>query len=212
MRTLHTKHTKKPAYKSALRPQRAARKTAATVRDLMSSSVQVLDPALTLREAVELLAAQHITGAPVVSAGKLVGAISANDILAFEADTPGVPTEQPSEGEDENVPELQADETWERAAEAPNAYFTDLWVDAGADVAERFDALAGPEWDVLNEHTVAEAMSQGVRGLSPDMTVADAAAYMLSERVHRAVVLDHTKLVGILTATDIMRAVAERRI
>jgi CBS domain-containing protein len=42
------------------------------------------------------------------------------------------------------------------------------------------------------------------------MSVADAAGYMLKERIHRAVVLEDGELVGIVTATDIMRAVAER--
>jgi CBS domain-containing protein len=34
---------------------------------------------------------------------------------------------------------------------------------------------------------------------------------MLKQRIHRAVVLDSGELVGIITATDVMRAVAERR-
>jgi CBS domain-containing protein len=207
MRTRHAKHQKATADR-AHAPRAEVRKTV-TVRDVMSPGVQVLDPALTLREAVEVLAAQRITGAPVVSMGKLVGAISANDIVAFEADTPGVPTEA-SEGE-ENAPEQEADEAWEREAEPASSYFNDLWVDAGADVTERFDALTGPEWDLLAEHTVTEAMSQGIRAVTPDMTVPQAAAYMVRERVHRAVVLDDGKLVGIVTATDIMRAVAEGR-
>jgi CBS domain-containing protein len=206
MPTRRAKH-KKARTDRAHQTRAEVRKTTATVQDVMSPGVQVLDPGLTLREAVEVLAAQHISGAPVQSMGKLVGAISANDIVAFEADTPGVPTE--ASEDEETAPEQEADET--RGLEAPGAYFNDLWVDAGADVTERFDALAGPEWDVLGEHTVAEAMSQGIRAVTPDMSVAQAAAYMLRERVHRAVVLDNGTLVGIVTATDIMRAVAEGR-
>ncbi|HXQ28012.1 MAG TPA: CBS domain-containing protein [Gemmatimonadales bacterium] len=208
MRRLQTKHNK-PARRAPHPRAAGSRKSAVTVRDIMSPSVQVLDPALTLRDAVEILAAQHITGAPVVSAGAVVGAISANDILAFEADTPGVPTERMESAEGETELESPAGEMWEPDAETPSTYFNDLWADAGADVAQRFESLAGPEWDVLGEHTVAEAMSQGVRAVSPDTTVADAAAYMLKERVHRAVVLEAGELIGIVTATDIMRAVAE---
>ena len=182
------------------------------VRDIMTPEVLVLDPELTLRDAVELLSARHITGAPVAtSAGRVVGVISANDVLAFEADTPGVPTERPEQPE-QNGLEPPEEAEWEQEAEAPGAYFSDLWADAGADVGERFAELKGPEWDVLAEHTVAEAMSRGVRSLQPDTSVADAAAYMLKERIHRAVVLDDGELVGIVTATDIMRAVAERRV
>lgn len=182
-----------------------------TVRDIMSTGVLVLDPDVTLRDAVELLSNRHITGAPVVATGKLVGVISANDILAFEAETPGVPTEQPEQAEEDGV-ETPEEQEWAQELEAPGTYFNDAWSDAGADVGERFQELKGPEWDMLNEHTVEEAMSRGVRSVAPDCGVTEAAAYMLKERVHRAIVLDDGELVGIVTATDIMRAVAERRI
>ncbi len=182
-----------------------------TVRDIMSTGVLTLSPDLTLRDTIELLSGRHITGAPVVAGGRVVGVISANDVLAFEAATPGVPTEQPEQPEQDGLEEPE-EEAWERETEAPGAYFNDLWVDAGADVAERFAELTGPEWDVLAEHTVAEAMSGGVRSVRPDTSVTDAAAYMLNEGIHRAVVLEGFELVGIVTATDIMRAVAERRL
>ena len=182
-----------------------------TVRDIMSTGVLMLDPDVTLRDAVELLSNRHITGAPVVAGGKLVGVISANDILAFEAETPGVPTEQPEQAEPDDT-EVSEPEEWAEELEAPGAYFNDTWADAGADVGERFQQLKGPEWDVLNEHTVEEAMSRGVRAVTPAMTVAQAAAYMLKEHVHRAMVLDDGEMVGIVTATDIMRAVAEGRL
>jgi len=182
-----------------------------TVRDIMSTEVLVLSPDLTLRDAIELLAARHITGAPVVAGDRVIGVISANDVLAFEAATPGVPTERPEQPEQDGPEEPEA-EAWEVETEPPGAYFGELWADAGADVAERFAQRMGPEWDVLEEHTVAEAMSRGVRSVRPDQSVTDAAAYMLKERIHRAVVLEGDELAGIVTATDIMRAVAERRL
>ena len=182
-----------------------------TVRDIMSTGVLTLSPDLTLRDVIELLSGRHITGAPVVAGGRVVGVISANDVLTFEAATPGVPTERPEQPEQDGL-EAPEEEEWHRETEAPGAYFSGLWADAGADVAERFAELTGPEWDVLAEHTVAEAMSGGARSVRPDTSVTDAAAYMLKEGIHRAVVLEGFELVGIVTATDIMRAVAERRL
>ena len=183
-----------------------------TVRDIMSTGVVVLDPEVTLREAVELLAGRHISGAPVVSAGTVVGVISANDILTFEAETPAVPTEQPEQPERDELELPEEEDEWAKELEAPGTYFNEPWSDAGADVAERFAELEGPNWDLLEAHTVGEAMSRGVRSVQPDLSVAEAAAYMLKERIHRAVVLENAELVGIVTATDVMRAVAERRL
>jgi CBS domain-containing protein len=184
-----------------------------TVRDIMSTDVVLVDPELTLRDAVELLAKRHISGAPVVSGGAVVGVISANDVLTFEADTPGVPTEVREQPEQDALESAEPEEDeWAKEVEAPGTYFNELWADAGADVAERFAELKGPEWDLLEEHTVEEAMSRGVRSVRPGLSVPDAAAYMLKERIHRAVVLEGKELVGIVTATDIMRAVAEGRV
>jgi CBS domain-containing protein len=204
---MHSPTTKSTASHRAPTPR-----TVLTVRDIMSPDVLTLGPDVTVRDAIELLAGQHITGAPVVAGRRVVGVISANDVLAFEAATPGVPTAQSEQIEEEEEEEGPAAEGWEQEAEPPGNYYNELWADAGADVAERFAERAGPEWDVLAEHTVAEAMSRGVRSVHPDLSVSDAAAHMLDQRIHRAVVLEDGELVGIVTATDIMRAVAERRL
>jgi CBS domain-containing protein len=66
-----------------------------TVRDLMTTDVTTVDPDLTLRDAVELFAQRHVSGAPVMTGARVVGVLSTSDVLAFEAATPGVPTERP---------------------------------------------------------------------------------------------------------------------
>lgn len=178
-------------------------------RDLMSSEVVTVSPELTLREVVDLLATGHISGAPVVAGNRVLGVISASDVLAFEAVTPGVPTAGPPE---EPEWELEIPEEWEEGSEAPAAFFTDMWVDAGADVSQRIQDLGAAEWDVLGEHTVSEAMTPSVCAVKPEAEVADVARYMLRRQIHRVLVMDDQKLVGIVAASDIVRAVAERRL
>jgi len=188
--------------------QRNSRPQSFTVRDFMSADVATLSPDMSLREAIEVLADRRITGAPVVAANRIVGVLSANDVLAFEAATPGVPAghyERSEHGELETPEEQQ----WEEGADAPGAYFTDFWADAGADVVQRLEALEGPEWDVLGEHTVGEAMSTGVRFVPADGSLQTAAAYLLKHGIHRVLVADRGRPVGIITATDFVRAVAE---
>jgi len=155
------------------------------VRDIMSTGVLTLSPDLTLRDAIELLTARHISGAPVVAGGRVVGVISANDVLAFEAATPGIPTEQPDQPEQDGLEEPE-EQIWERKTEPPGAYFSEFWSDAGAEVAERFAELKGPEWDVLEEHTVAEAMSRGVRSVRRDLSVDERAGDPVGPRGARS--------------------------
>jgi CBS domain-containing protein len=51
-----------------------------------------------------------------------------------------------------------------------------------------------------------------VYSVTPSRSLAEAAAYLLDRKIHRALVLESGELAGILTTTDIVRAVAERRV
>lgn len=178
------------------------------VKDLMSTDVVSVSPELSLRNAAELLAARHIGGAPVMSRGRIVGVVSMSDILSFEASTPVVPVNGSGQAEWD----LEPAEEWREGDEAPAAFFEDLWSDAGADVVERFEQTGGPEWDLLAEHTVAEAMSRRVVSVGPG-TSAEAAARLMSRLgIHRLLVLDDGRLAGVLSAMDLVRAVAEHRL
>ena len=178
-----------------------------TVREVMTTDVLALAPESTLRDAVELLTSRRVTGAPVVSGIAAVGTLSASDILAFEATLPGVPMER-----DAGDALFEEPMNWDDGMEPPASYFTELWEDAGADVAERFEAIDGPEWDVLAEHTVGEAMSQRVIALPPSAGVHQAAEYMNQAGVHRVLVVEEQRLVGIVTTMDIIRAVANHQL
>lgn len=179
-----------------------------TVRDLMTTDVATVDPQLTLRGAVELFSTRHVSGAPVTASGRLVGVLSASDVLAFEAETPGVPTERPAlENEEWDEPA-----EWIEGEEAPAAFFNDQWSDAGADVLARFAEVSGPEWDYLAEHTVADAMTPTVCSIAPYVDVYTAAEYMIRAGVHRLIVMQEGRVVGILSSLDIVRAVAQRRL
>ena len=182
-----------------------------TVRDLMSTDVVTVSPELSIRDALELLTERHIGGAPVMVDGRVLGVVTAADLLAFEASAAPAPVERENQLEvGELSPVLEELEDEETAP--PGAFFTDWWADAGADVVERMRAVAEPEWDVLAERTVAEAMSRSLLWVAPQEPVARAAALMGSREVHRLLVLERGRLVGILTTTDIARAVADGRL
>ena len=173
---------------------------------IMTRSVVTLAPEQTVREAMQLLAMQHLSGAPVVTGGRVIGVISATDLLEFASALPGVPIghDDTAELEDwEVAPE------WTEGDDSPAAYFTEMWSDAGADVEERIEDSESPEWDALGEHTVAEAMTAEVCALPPSASVVAAADYMRRAGVHRIIVLDHGHLAGVLSTMDIARALGD---
>lgn len=180
------------------------------VRDIMTPSVVSFASDQTLRDAVEVLVSCRIGGAPVLEGDKVVGVLSATDIIEFESVTP--PGEAEAELEvDEELAEEPAEE-WIEGESLSSTYFTDWWPSEGPDVAERIASTHGPAWDLLADHSVAEAMSRTVCTVESTMEVSNAAQRMLAAGVQRALVTEEGTLVGILTTTDILRAVAERRL
>src|SRR5690606_19110827 len=111
------------------------------LRDIMTTDVLSVSPELTVREAMEILDGRHISGAPVVANGNIVGIVSATDLLAFAASLPDV-RRQSSEDEEwdasSDVPQWNEDD-------APAAYFTDVWDDAVDGVDARFEEIRGPQ-------------------------------------------------------------------
>lgn len=178
------------------------------VRDIMTSDVSTLAPEMTLRDALEVLWGSGVAGAPVVAGSQVVGVVSAADLLEFEATVPAVPSFRESQADWGEAAEQEA---WQEGA-SPPLYFVDLWRDAATDTVERMEEVEGPEWDFLADHAVAEAMSRKLLTVGPDDDVRVAARRMSEADVHRVLVLDHGRLAGILSAIDIVRAVAAGKI
>jgi CBS domain-containing protein len=62
--------------------------------------------------------------------------------------------------------------------------------------------------NVFEEHVVAEVMSTRLVSISPCAELRHAAELMSRAGVHRLLVLDDGRLAGLVTATDVLRAVA----
>lgn len=180
-----------------------------TVGEIMTRDLLTLPPDASVRDAMRLLVGRHVSGAPVVAGDRLVGVVSAGDLLDLAASLPGVPTDRPEQAELDEWEELPQ---WTEGDEPPAAFFTDMWSDAGAEVDERFREIESPEWDPLTEHTVAEVMTRSVQVLPPSATVVDAARRMRRAGVHRVLVMNGDRLVGIVSALDIARALGDGRL
>ena len=173
------------------------------LRDIMTTDVQTVSPEMTIREAMDILVERHISGVPVVASGNVIGILTATDLLAFAASLPGIPEERPDREE------FGGPADWSDGNDAPGAYFTEMWDNAGAQVSGRFSSVSGPEWNVLEEHTVAEAMTSApLCTLAPNATVENAAEFMRAVGIHRVLVVDDGELAGIVTSFDVARVVA----
>ncbi|HEU4993621.1 MAG TPA: CBS domain-containing protein [Gemmatimonadaceae bacterium] len=179
------------------------------LQDIMTRDLVTLSPEHSLREAMSTLTSHHISGAPVLANGKVVGVVSLTDLAEFAAAAPGVPRERPEQAE------------WGEWAEPtdpvegedpPSSFFAQLWDDAGAEVAERIEETDGPEWNVLAEHTVGEVMTRAIHALAPESSVEFAADGMRTLGIHRVLVMDGNTLLGIVTTKDISDAVADHRL
>lgn len=180
-----------------------------TVRDLMTEELFTVTSTTTLREAAEAMSEEHVSGLPVVEDGEAVGVITATDILSFAADAPGVEIDRTRSTGLEQVPDGRQ---WEEGAEVPaDAYFTGGWEEEETfSFGEMLPDTERPEWNVLEEHQVAELMTRSLHTVSADDSVQEAARSMLDSRVHRLLVVEDDHLLGVISTTDVMEAVAKK--
>jgi CBS domain-containing protein len=168
-----------------------------------------------------MFAQKHISGAPVVANGRVVGVVSQSDILEFvvsAAAAPGEPT-----GIEVRAPEDESERgplpTWEEVGETPGRFFAEPWTELPEEAVsaqliqtEPYAERGGYESSVLGAHTIDEVMSRALHTLRPGADVSEAADHMRRVGIHRVLVMDGEELLGILTALDIAKAVADHRL
>jgi CBS domain-containing protein len=180
------------------------------LRDIMTREVVTLEPQMTLREAMEILSSRHVSGAPVISGKKVVGVISAGDLLSFAA---APPRDDERQAQQSLPDEWQESEEWDDDEESESAsFFTDMWDEHSEDTTDVIDTQGESSSDVMSNHVVEEAMTKTIRWLSPNADAISAADMMRQYGVHRVLVVARGKLVGIVSAMDIAKAVANRKL
>lgn len=164
----------------------------ARARDLMQTEVITLLDSAPIREAVQTFEECNIKGAPVVDVvGKLVGVITASDLAKTD--------------------HLEGDRFTE---ERGSFYTTDSNDDLGPDGSRRSEEFLGKEDfspEVAGSETVGDWMTPRVISVSPDDTISQVCKTMSDEGVHRVMVVYNSKILGIISAMDIVRMVAEGR-
>lgn len=171
-----------------------------TVREIMQTEVATVSPEMTIRELAQFWARHRISGAPVCDpSGEVLGVVSATDLVRLAAEEPTPPDllEIPElELPPEEVEEEGDEASWYYylAREAPSLY-------TGAPSELQLEAS--------DKVTVRDIMTPMIFHVRPQATVAELARFLLRGKIHRALVMDGRKLIGIVTAFDVLRVVAE---
>lgn len=153
-------------------------------RDVMSRNVVSLRADMSLREAIEILMEEQITGAPVVDPeDRLVGVLSLSDIAGYE------------------VGRLRATEP------RRSPYYHLLEYERPDENPEDEDL---PE-EILDNTSVALAMTPMTITVSPQTRIVEIARVMVKERIHRVLVTEKFKIIGLVSSMDVLKAIAELR-
>jgi len=151
-----------------------------TVAEVMTRDPIVVAPETPLREAIQLMAEKRISGLPVQDAsGALVGVISEGDLM------------------------------WQESGVTPPAYIMLLDSVIYLENPTKYER----ELHKALGQTVGEVMTRARRKgdmvtVKPDSTLREAANLMHERDVHRVMVLEGDRLVGILTRGDVIRHMA----
>ena len=153
-------------------------------KDIMQRDVVVVSGGDTLREALDLMTENHVTGLPVMNAkGCCVGLISSSDILNYELE------------------------------------HSEFSQEANDDVARHFD-MDSQRWESVRitsfaleefaEVRVEQVMARHLIWVPFTTPIKDVARKMISEGVHRVLVLDDDqRLFGIISSTDFVELFAD---
>jgi len=181
------------------------------VRDIMTQDVVSVSPQSTIREAMEALTINHLSGAPVVSGETVVGVISMTDIVGFIVGAPEHSQNQEQDSlivsMDGNDDEFNEDEEEVQLLSQSEEVWDD-WTRADNGVADAFPERTS----LLDQQRVEEIMNDAVFNISPDASIKAAATMMRKHAIHRVLVMEGKSLAGIISSMDIARAVSERGI
>ena len=150
-------------------------------RDVMTTDVLVAQADWSLATVAELFVENGISGAPVVDEdGVLLGVISTSDLARHAAD---------SSQEDELEPPRERNVFFQEPLDArlSNEDMRQLQVHVSKDV------------------TVRELMTPAVFSVPEDTPVSDIAGTMIQGRIHRVLVIDDSKVAGIITSLDLLK-------
>ncbi len=170
-----------------------------TVRDIMQTDVISARKGDTLESLIQTLDEHQISGVPVLDpTGRVAGVVSRTDVLRWAA------REREVTGGVEFWADLELIPDADPSAEDDLQPFF-LAPESATVILPRGGVLEGPE---LRDALVEEIMTPVAFTVDPAMTIWELARFLVQGRIHRALVVEDGRLVGIATAFDVLRVVA----
>jgi CBS domain-containing protein len=154
------------------------------VSDAMTKPVRSVPPSMTLLELERVLIGSKFGGAPVVEAGELVGVVSRSDIVRRLLCAEG----------------YREYAVFEHRATIAGIGIPlgELWPSAEGGLDTRMETQ-------LSSLRVSDIMAKHPVTVPADMPLQSAGRVMLEKHIHRIIVVEGRKPVGVLTALDIVR-------
>ena len=151
-------------------------------RDVMQTHVVTVSSSLPLAEFELLLEREKVSGMPVVEGAELCGVVSRTDLIRTLAAAEG-------------------------SAEATLAYYQE--VGGAAPSPASAGRMAS---DQVATMVVRDIMTDEILAVSGDRPVREVAQMMVTRGVHRLLVTEGRRLLGLVTMLDLVCAIAEGRI
>lgn len=150
--------------------------------DVMTKTVVTVDPSLPALELERLLTRERISGAPVVTDGRIVGVVSRADLVRAQTDASD-------------------------RADALLDYYRDAG--GGSPDASEHARLAGARAEKV---CVRDLMTTELVAVTPDRPVAEVARTLVARGIHRLLVVEQGRLCGVISSLDVVRLVGEGRL
>jgi CBS domain-containing protein len=162
----------------------AARWALLQARDVMKSDLTTVAPDCPLSEVERILSEKGIGGAPVVDAsGAILGIVSASDVMERHAEDPDA---RPRRGRSVDAFPLEDEDSPEGDDDEP--------------------PFASADMDA--EDVAADVMTADVHWVPGDADLGEIARTMAKHRIHRVLVREDGRYVGLISTLDVLDALA----
>jgi len=148
-------------------------------RDIMRTKMVTIEESAPLSEVERILSESRVSGAPVVDVhGGIVGVISIRDLIERYAEEP---SSRPRRGRGT------------------------FWLATDELDEEEFESFEAPE---ESEETAGQVMTAAVHTIDANATLVEVARTMVELQIHRILVTEKRRTMGLISTMDILRAIS----